>query len=76
MAAAKKVKIEGLAEIEGPEISCVCGFCNSPNRDNLSLEFNFKEQTIFYFCDACKKMNAIKLGKDMMPPMPKTRLAR
>jgi len=76
MAVAKKVKIEGIAEIEGTEISCICGFCNSPNRDTACLEVNFKEQKIFYFCGTCKKMNEIKLGKDLMPPMPKTRLTR
>ena len=74
MGSPKKIKVDGLAEIEGPEIICTCGFCNGPERENPSIEFNFKEQKIFYFCNKCKKMNEIKLGKDFPPPFPKTRL--
>ena len=75
MATPKKIKIEGLAEIEEPEIACICEFCNSSTR-NPSVEFNFKEQKIFYFCPECKKMNLFQISKGFIPPMPKTRLTR
>ena len=76
MATPKKIKIEGITELEGAEIVCVCAFCNTSNRDNATLEFNFKDRKIYYFCGTCKKMNDFDLSKDFMPPMPKTRLVK
>ena len=73
---AKKVTIEGVAEIEGTEIVCICSFCNVPNRDTASLEFNFKEQKIFYYCGTCKKMNELDLNTNTTPPLPRTRFTR
>ena len=76
MAVGKKAKLEGFIEIEGPEIAVICGFCGKPNRENLSLEFNFKDKKIYCYCPECKRMNEMELNKDISSPLPKTKISR
>lgn len=71
----KKIKIEGMIEMDAPEFLCVCQYCGEHNRERASIEFNFREQAIFHLCQNCKKMNVIRFGKEKPPPLPKTRLS-
>lgn len=71
-----KIHIEGSADIGINEISCVCGRCNNRDIENASIEFNFKEQKVYYLCSKCKNMNEIAFGQSPIPPMPKTSMGR
>lgn len=72
-----KIHIEGTAEIGVNEISCVCGKCNHRDMENASIEFNFREQKVYYLCSKCKHMNEMSFGTQQhLPPMPRTSVGR
>lgn len=71
-----KLKIEGDADISINELLCVCGFCNNHDRQNATIEFNFRDQKVYYLCSKCKKMNNMSFGQAPLPPMPKTTIMR
>lgn len=74
----KKIKIEGLADLEGAEFYCICGFCGEKSGDNARIEFNFGEQKVFFLCGnkKCKKMNEMQFGKEKPNPYPRTQVGR
>lgn len=73
---AQKIKIEGLVELEGAEFYCICEKCGGKSGDNARIEFNFKEQKIFFLCGdkECRKMNEMLIGKEKPTPYPRTRV--
>jgi NAD-dependent SIR2 family protein deacetylase len=74
--AVKKITIEGVAEFGGNEFVFVCGHCNAQRRDNTTIEFNFKEQKVFFYCPECKKMNEMFFGERKPPPYPRAKILR
>jgi len=80
--AAKKIQlegtvtIEGAAEFGGTEFLCVCGHCNHHERENATIEFNFRECKVFFHCPQCKKMNEIFFGQKPQEPLPRVRMGR
>ena len=70
------IKINGEAELGMCDIVCVCSYCNNHDKTNASLEFNFREQKIFYQCSKCKKQNVIVFGhpQSLTAPLPRTKL--
>ena len=70
------VKIEGAAEFGLIETICVCAFCNNHDSTVGTLEFNFKEQKVYYVCSKCKKMNEINFGGQKATPLPRSKFAR
>jgi hypothetical protein len=71
-----KVKLEGTAEIDANILRCVCAFCNNIDEGRATIEFNFREQKIFYLCEKCKKMNEIYFGQPKSASLPKIRIGR
>lgn len=72
--AVKGIRMEGSAEIATNDLVCVCGFCNDQCRENGTIEFNFREQKVFFYCNACKKMNEIFFGTKPVQPLPRTKM--
>lgn len=71
------IKIEGKAHLETNEFIFVCAFCGNHDKEKSTIEFNFREQKIFYLCTKCKKMNELNLNpKSNQTPFPKSRLGR
>jgi len=75
---AKKITIEGYAEFGETILSCICAFCGQASGENASIEFNFKEQKVFYLCGnkKCKKMNDMQFGKQKPVPYPRIGIGR
>lgn len=69
------VKIEGVAQLSLCEIVCVCSKCDNTDKSKATIEFNFKEQKIFYICSKCRKQNVIQFGSNV-PPLPRTQVGR
>ena len=72
-----KLKLDGMTaegHISMNATICVCGFCNNHDRENATIEFNFREQKIFYLCSECKKMNEISLTPPPHKPPPRVRM--
>ncbi len=69
-----KMRIEGTAEFGINELICVCGHCNNHDLECATIEFNFKQQAVYYSCSKCGKMNEINFSKPHIPPMPKSRM--
>lgn len=55
------------------KITCVCSKCGNNETENVSIEINFREEKIYWYCPSCKSMNTISLKKDLPPPLPKSR---
>lgn len=70
------VKIDGHAEIGINDFIFVCAFCGNHDKTGATVEFNFRDQKVFYLCSKCNKMNEIFFGSKPAPPLPKTRLGR
>ncbi len=75
---AKKIKIEGLVDIEGAEFHCICGVCGEKSGDKAQIEFNFREQKVFFLCGnkECRKMNEMQFGKEKPTPYPRSYVSR
>jgi len=71
-----KVQIEGVAQLSMSEIVCVCGKCGHHDRENATIEFNFRDLKVFYTCSECKKINEMQFGKKLPQPYPRTRATR
>lgn len=58
------------------KISCVCSFCGKQTDTNISLEFNFLQRKIYWYCGECHKMNNIDFQalKDIQP-LPRMRMS-
>lgn len=67
------IKIEGIADIDSTQILCVCK-CGNHDSANATIEFNFREQCVFYTCSKCKKINEMKFGEATPSPLPRTRM--
>ncbi len=74
--ATAKIEIEGVAQISISEILCVCGKCGHHDRENATIEFNFREQKVLYTCSQCKKINEMQFGKERPQPYPRSRSMR
>jgi hypothetical protein len=70
--AVKSLRLEGNADISLNDIVCICGHCNEQHREGATIEFNFKAQKVFFYCDKCQKMNEISLAGSPPPPLPRT----
>lgn len=68
------VKIEGTAEVGLTQVLCVCK-CGNHDSVNASIEFNFREQCVYYTCSQCRKVNEMKFGQTLPPPIPRTRMS-
>ncbi len=70
------VTIEGAAEFGGTEFLCVCGHCNQHERENATIEFNFREYKIFFYCPECNKTNEVFFGQKAPASLPRVRIGR
>jgi len=68
-----KATIAGDIELNTPEIVCVCS-CGNNDASGGRIEFNFRDQTVYYVCKECKRMNIMKFGQRPTPPLPKTQV--
>lgn len=59
-----------------PKFYVVCQHCLVHNKDNPTLEFNFKEQAVFYMCPSCKKQSKMTIKAATAQPLPRAGLAR
>lgn len=66
------IKFEGTAEIGISDILCVCP-CGNHDKSS-TIEFNFRDQCVYYLCSKCKKMNKMDFSKPSLPSLPKTRM--
>jgi hypothetical protein len=57
------------------KIICVCGFCGEHVSDEVTIELNFRDHIIYFFCFKCKKENKIEL-KPPSQPLPKMKMRR
>lgn len=67
------IKVEGVAEVELTNILCVCK-CGNHDSANASIEFNFRDQCVYYTCSECRKVNEMKFGQVPTQPLPRTRM--
>lgn len=58
-----------------PSFVAVCKFCFHSNQ-NAVVEFNFRDETIYYICPECKKPNKMSMKPFNPTPYPKSRLSR
>lgn len=70
-----KVTLEGTADIDIPQLQCVCKHCGEHTSSGCGIELNFRDQKIYYMCQKCKKMNTMDLSKPQLPSLPRTRLS-
>lgn len=68
------VTIKGSSVLSVVSVISVCEFCNNHDKDSISLEFNFRDKKIYYYCNNCKKMNSLELLTAKNQPLPRTRL--
>ncbi len=73
-----QTKFEGVSDLSINIIKCICGFCNHHDSQNAIIEFDFKEQKVFYKCGNpnCGKMNEMLFGKEQMPSLPRVRFGK
>jgi len=73
-----RTKFEGMTDISVNVTRCVCGFCGHHDNENAIIEFNFKEQSVFYKCGSheCGKMNKMQFGKEPPKPLPRIGVGR
>lgn len=68
-----KIRLEGQAEISVTRIMCVCG-CGNHDEENATIEFNFRDQAVYYTCSKCKTISSMKFGQTPPKPLPRTRM--
>lgn len=73
-----KINIEGNATIGINVIYCVCK-CGHHENENAIVEFNFRDEKVYFRCPKCKKNNEMAFGSNLSPnmgnvPMPRTRI--
>ena len=55
-------------------ISCVCSDSGKTTKDKVTIEFNFLEKKIYWYCQECKNMNFIDFKSlNDINPLPKMR---
>ena len=71
-----KIHFEGDGEIGITKIICICGFCGNHESEKGAIEFNFREQKVFFLCSnpECKKMNEIYFSRENSQPLPRSRI--
>ena len=52
----------------------VCGFCFEHYKGNATIEFNFRDEAVYFYCSKCKKMNKMSLKAMVAKPYPRARL--
>ena len=57
------------------KIYCVCGFCGHHSSDQAAMEFNFRDLTIYFVCEKCKKENQLVM-KAPAQSLPRIKLQR
>lgn len=78
--AVAKITLEGATQIKGDaqitltEVVCICGKCGNTDRENATIEFNFREEKVFYTCSKCHKINEMTFGKQLPSPLPRSRV--
>lgn len=55
---------------------CVCAFCNEHTSDGVVVEFNFRDQAVYFSCPKCKKLNQLDLSKTKHVPYPRAGMMR
>lgn len=58
------------------KIMAVCGHCFVHNHNNAMIEYNFKDQMVYYVCPECKKSNSMGYRPIVAQPLPKAKLSR
>jgi hypothetical protein len=58
-----------------PKMVCVCAHCFQSNSD-ATIEWNFRDQAIYYMCPSCKKPNKMSMKPIKAQPLPRARLSR
>ena len=48
------------------KIICVCGYCGEHTSEEATIELNFRDHIIYFFCYKCKNENKIELKPDMV----------
>lgn len=54
---------------------CVCGKCGD-NNTKAEVEINFKDKSIYYYCEKCGNKNVLSCSKEEHIPIPKVRIRR
>lgn len=62
--------------MQSVKVFCVCSFCRKHSKENVSLEINFSDQSIFFLCPECKKMNQLVFDNPKLKPYPKGRVIK
>lgn len=73
--ATAKITIEGTSSISLNTFICICAKCNNHDRENATIEINFREQKVFYLCGQCKHMNEMFFGQQSAP-LPRIKTGR
>jgi hypothetical protein len=60
---------------EASKFNAVCRFCFH-SEAAAAVEFNFRDEAIYYVCPKCKKPNKMSMKPISAQPYPKARLAR
>jgi len=63
-----KVNFEGNAQLGINLIYCVCE-CGHHENENAIIEFNFREQKVFFRCPKCKKNNELIFAEALQKQM-------
>jgi hypothetical protein len=68
------IEIKGSSVLSAVSAVVICSYCNSHEKENISLEINFRDQKIYYLCKQCKKMNLLDFANNKTQPLPRTRI--
>jgi len=52
--------------------SCICKECSHQEKEKVSIEINFSDGTIYWYCPNCSTVNSIKTRVEATP-LPKIR---
>jgi len=52
---------------------CVCAFCGHHDSEEATVEINFRDGKVIYFCPQCKKKNELDLSPKEIKKYPKAR---
>jgi len=66
----KKEAVEG-KETKSIKFVSVCRFCGFHDDKEGTIEFNFRDEKVYFLCPKCKKLNEMTL-KSNYQPFPKS----
>jgi len=54
----------------------VCGHCLENFNQGVSIEWNFKDKMVYFYCPKCNKMNEMGLRSMVPQPLPRAGISR